>query len=348
MFAFIVLFFFSSRRRHTRWTGDWSSDVCSSDLKMHTGQIVEHQRDALGKALLVELLLDADPVSVQLIHGGIQVVLVEVFGGLIQATGRGQQGAASVIDQGQFGAGKQNTTQGHGLEQTGHPSIRNEVKDRAQAKLFPGLVQDHQPAAIPGFAQLQRLCSHKAASLKGLADELAGLRGQRRDIADGAGARALWGTKGLANQVGEVGDAAVLAFGDLHEHTCYIEAHIFINASQILTNLDLLLATFLTEILVSQRFSHFEREVRLTENSKSNNSFLWRQLTASGPSPNTYFLSPGCPQHYFRPSSTPRHTPRSRSELIGDPSPVQLRLGEQPAASAVTVRQPEVTDCNLI
>src|SRR5438876_8692347 len=26
-------FFFSSRRRHTRWTGDWSSDVCSSDLR---------------------------------------------------------------------------------------------------------------------------------------------------------------------------------------------------------------------------------------------------------------------------------------------------------------------------
>src|SRR5690348_18442924 len=28
-------FFFSSRRRHTRWTGDWSSDVCSSDLLAH-------------------------------------------------------------------------------------------------------------------------------------------------------------------------------------------------------------------------------------------------------------------------------------------------------------------------
>src|SRR5437870_11424919 len=27
-----VLFFFSSRRRHTRWPRDWSSDVCSSDL----------------------------------------------------------------------------------------------------------------------------------------------------------------------------------------------------------------------------------------------------------------------------------------------------------------------------
>src|SRR6266481_7678435 len=28
----IMSFFFSSRRRHTRWNCDWSSDVCSSDL----------------------------------------------------------------------------------------------------------------------------------------------------------------------------------------------------------------------------------------------------------------------------------------------------------------------------
>src|SRR5690606_39517005 len=27
-----LLFFFSSRRRHTRFSRDWSSDVCSSDL----------------------------------------------------------------------------------------------------------------------------------------------------------------------------------------------------------------------------------------------------------------------------------------------------------------------------
>src|SRR2546430_11356861 len=28
-----LLFFFSSRRRHTRFDCDWSSDVCSSDLR---------------------------------------------------------------------------------------------------------------------------------------------------------------------------------------------------------------------------------------------------------------------------------------------------------------------------
>src|SRR2546429_4319901 len=29
-----MFFFFSSRRRHTRCSRDWSSDVCSSDLKI--------------------------------------------------------------------------------------------------------------------------------------------------------------------------------------------------------------------------------------------------------------------------------------------------------------------------
>src|SRR5690606_40517579 len=29
---FSCVFFFSSRRRHTRFSRDWSSDVCSSDL----------------------------------------------------------------------------------------------------------------------------------------------------------------------------------------------------------------------------------------------------------------------------------------------------------------------------
>src|SRR5438105_15755097 len=32
MESLLLYFFFSSRRRHTRSTRDWSSDVCSSDL----------------------------------------------------------------------------------------------------------------------------------------------------------------------------------------------------------------------------------------------------------------------------------------------------------------------------
>src|SRR6267143_6540641 len=35
-----LVFFFSSRRRHTRWNCDWSSDVCSSDLLGRGEQIL--------------------------------------------------------------------------------------------------------------------------------------------------------------------------------------------------------------------------------------------------------------------------------------------------------------------
>src|SRR5690606_40546349 len=48
-------FFFSSRRRHTRFSRDWSSDVCSSDLK----SIV---RDALVTSVTCSL----PPVSFQI------------------------------------------------------------------------------------------------------------------------------------------------------------------------------------------------------------------------------------------------------------------------------------------
>src|SRR6266850_489176 len=36
----VLFFFFSSRRRHTRLQGDWSSDVCSSDLSDPKWQFV--------------------------------------------------------------------------------------------------------------------------------------------------------------------------------------------------------------------------------------------------------------------------------------------------------------------
>src|SRR5438445_10964134 len=42
-----VFFFFSSRRRHTRYWRDWSSDVCSSDLEpasLDSGARLCHRR----------------------------------------------------------------------------------------------------------------------------------------------------------------------------------------------------------------------------------------------------------------------------------------------------------------
>src|SRR5438874_6949951 len=49
------LFFFSSRRRHTRSLRDWSSDVCSSDLGRQPG--ADLARDWTLKILAAELHL---------------------------------------------------------------------------------------------------------------------------------------------------------------------------------------------------------------------------------------------------------------------------------------------------
>src|SRR5690348_18447695 len=64
----LFIFFFSSRRRHTRWTGDWSSDVCSSDLfdpdrlgrsdlhMLHVTPVPDRLEDAIRKPEHQEVL----------------------------------------------------------------------------------------------------------------------------------------------------------------------------------------------------------------------------------------------------------------------------------------------------
>src|SRR5688572_31187869 len=46
----LILFFFSSRRRHTRFDCDWSSDVCSSDLAPDTPPSLRR-----GRKLVVQI-----------------------------------------------------------------------------------------------------------------------------------------------------------------------------------------------------------------------------------------------------------------------------------------------------
>src|SRR5690606_39494407 len=41
----IPAFFFSSRRRHTRFSRDWSSDVCSSDLWFGTIPVLAQDKE---------------------------------------------------------------------------------------------------------------------------------------------------------------------------------------------------------------------------------------------------------------------------------------------------------------
>src|SRR5262249_59327511 len=57
-YIFFSLFFFSSRRRHTRLVSDWSSDVCSSDLCGHA------VHEASGLPVEVQFEPPSDPAVI--------------------------------------------------------------------------------------------------------------------------------------------------------------------------------------------------------------------------------------------------------------------------------------------
>src|SRR3712207_9079154 len=62
---FIGSFFFSSRRRHTRYWRDWSSDVCSSDLASGRGPCAALALLLLRAVAAASLLAVADTLGVQ-------------------------------------------------------------------------------------------------------------------------------------------------------------------------------------------------------------------------------------------------------------------------------------------
>src|SRR2546426_9753897 len=57
-----MFFFFSSRRRHTRLQGDWSSDVCSSDLRAAAARAAELRR-LIERANHAYYVLDRPEIS---------------------------------------------------------------------------------------------------------------------------------------------------------------------------------------------------------------------------------------------------------------------------------------------
>src|SRR5690606_40641064 len=58
-------FFFSSRRRHTRFSRDWSSDVCSSDLREEIAFLINADLLVAGIATLVQSL-GLGPVGIRM------------------------------------------------------------------------------------------------------------------------------------------------------------------------------------------------------------------------------------------------------------------------------------------
>src|SRR5256886_5082586 len=69
----VLFFFFSSRRRHTRFDCDWSSDVCSSDLTRHS---IAESRHALRILLAEDNPVNQQVATAMLLKRGHQVDVV--------------------------------------------------------------------------------------------------------------------------------------------------------------------------------------------------------------------------------------------------------------------------------
>src|ERR1700731_2633162 len=86
-------------------------------FKISAGQIIERQAYSLRKGFLIKSLLHLHPTTVQLIHGPVEVVLMEsLCRG--QSASRRQPGAPRLRLQAELGTGKEQPGVDHRLEQS--------------------------------------------------------------------------------------------------------------------------------------------------------------------------------------------------------------------------------------
>src|SRR5690625_5699540 len=86
------MFFFSSRRRHTRWPRDWSSDVCSSDLSGAGASLGGEPEESGFKVSEGRPPGLSDEIESIAVHASPALI---AYGGVLQFFGPRQIGSAS-------------------------------------------------------------------------------------------------------------------------------------------------------------------------------------------------------------------------------------------------------------
>src|SRR5690606_39359356 len=77
---------FASRRRHTRFSRDWSSDVCSSDLMIKDNHIaacgsirkaVQHVREQLGPMVKIEVETESEQEVIEAVEANADIIMFD-------------------------------------------------------------------------------------------------------------------------------------------------------------------------------------------------------------------------------------------------------------------------------
>jgi len=186
-------------------------------FEVNACEVIEHQTHGFLEGSCGKAFFQRAPVAGDGVHGRVEIVLVKAFlGG--EPAGRGKESAAGLVLEGEFGAGKKQAGENHRFDEGVIAGCANVGEELVESHRAPCLHENGQTAAIQGVFESDGFGLDEGATGEGLGDEFTHVVRQLGDVANGAGSGPVWGAKGLANQVGDVGFAVSAGFGGLNKH----------------------------------------------------------------------------------------------------------------------------------
>src|SRR5256884_697351 len=172
---YLVFFFFSSRRRHTRCSRDWSSDVCSSDLMNSAFR-------ALPLSLSVVFLFVVLAAFPPTLFG--QAVFGSISGSVSDPSGAGIPGAKVIIIDAGKGVSFNTSTNESGFYTQSH-LIVGLYEIRIEATGFGAYVQRNVSVEVDAVTQVNaRLTIGQLGQVVDVSGEVPLLKTERSDVSD--------------------------------------------------------------------------------------------------------------------------------------------------------------------
>jgi len=186
-------------------------------FEIDAGEIVESEADGGFECLGGEFFFQGAPVTGEGVHGGVEVVFVEVFV-VGEAACGGEQRALCGVFEGEFRTGEEEAGEDHGLEESALAGSANVGKEEVEIQGFPGINEDGETAEVQGGVEFDGVGLKGGFAGKSGSDEVADFGRELGDVADGAGAWAIGCAEGFADEMGGVGFAVFARFCGLNKH----------------------------------------------------------------------------------------------------------------------------------
>jgi hypothetical protein len=186
-------------------------------FKIDAGEVVEGKADGLFEGFGGEFFFQSAPVAGEGVHGGVEVVFVKVFVGG-ETAGCGEKCALGGVFEGEFRAGEEEPGEDHGLEKSALAGSADVGEEEVEIQGFPSIDEDGETAEVQGGVEFDGVGLKGGFARKGGSDEVADFGRELGDVADGAGAWAIGGAEGFADEMGGVGFAVFARFCGLNKH----------------------------------------------------------------------------------------------------------------------------------